>query len=133
LARSLASQAGLSESVSFQTGDGAAINLTKSDIVILDAVLCCYLDAASLVDNSSSAAGRFYAFSVPDDNRFATKVLRLLLPIQVLILRRGGCRFFIHSTTTIRRRLEAKGFKLSYQSPVGWIWSVFLFAAPGAT
>jgi cyclopropane fatty-acyl-phospholipid synthase-like methyltransferase len=40
LARSLASQAGFSESTSFQTGDGAEIRLTRSDIVILDAVLC---------------------------------------------------------------------------------------------
>lgn len=131
LANSLAAEAGLARSVSFELGDGAVIHLPKSDVVILDAVLCCYPDVATLVDNSSSAAGRFYAISIPDDSRIATRLLRLLLPLQVL-LRRGGFKFFIHDTVKINERLRNKGFKLESRTNVGWIWSVFLFAAGDA-
>jgi SAM-dependent methyltransferase len=132
LARALAAEAGLSQSVSFQQGDAASVKLTRSDIVVLDTVLCCYPDVTSLVDNSSSAAGRYYAISIPDDGRFATKLLRLVLPLQTAIFRRGGFRFFIHPTRVIQERLERKGFRLRSQTKAGWIWSVFLFAAPRA-
>jgi len=132
LGQAMAMEAGLSQSVSFEVGDAAVALLRKSDIVVLDTVLCCYPDVTSLVDNSSSAAGRFYAISVPDDGRLATKILRLFLPFQAVISRRGGFRFFIHSTSMIRERLNAKGFKLASRSKTGWIWSVFLFSAPSA-
>jgi hypothetical protein len=69
---------------------------------------------------------------VPDDTRVATRLLRLFLPLQAAIFRRGGFRVFIHSTSKIKGRLEAKGFSLESKSKAGWIWSVFLFAAPKA-
>lgn len=111
LARTLANEAGLSGVVSFEVGDGAVKELKKADIVILDAVLCCYPDVATLVNNSSSAAGRYFAFAVPDDDRLATKLLRPLLPMQGLFFRRGGFRFFVHPTRQIGQVLEAKGFR----------------------
>ncbi len=132
LAQSLAAESGLSQAISFELGDGAVAGLRRSDIVILDTVLCCYPDVASLVDNSSSAAGRYYAISIPDDQRLATRILRFLLPFQNLIFKRGAFRFFIHPTHSIKTRLEAKGFRLLSQSAAGWIWSVFVFAAPGS-
>ncbi len=132
LGRALASEAGLSQAVTFQLGDAANSELRRSDIVVLDTVLCCYPDVGALIDNSSSAARRYYAISIPDDARLATKLFRLVLPIQVAIFRRGGFRFFIHPSRMIRKRLEGRGFKLVSSKPAGWMWSVFLFAAPGA-
>lgn len=129
LAQALAKESGLSRSVSFQLGDAATAELKDSDIVVLDTVLCCYPDVASMVDKTSSATRRYYAFSIPDDGRLATKVLRFLLPLQTMIFRRGGFKFFIHPTARIRERLENRGFKFESKSKVGWIWSVFLFAA----
>jgi magnesium-protoporphyrin O-methyltransferase len=133
IATALAREAGLSGSASFRLGDGATANLEKSDLVVLNAVICCYPDFASLLDNSSAAAGKYYLFSVPDDGRFTTRLLRVLLPLQRLVFRRDNFRFFIHPTNEIRRRLEAKGFRLVSKPAVGWIWSVFLFAAPGSS
>jgi magnesium-protoporphyrin O-methyltransferase len=130
LAKSLASEEGLSQSVRFELGDAAAVRLESSDLVILDTVLCCYPDVKSLVANSSEASRRFYAISVPDDERLATRFIRLLLPFQRAIFRRGEFRFYIHSTKQIRELLDAKGFKLISKSKAGWIWSVFLFSAP---
>lgn len=132
LGRALATEAGLSQSVSFELGDAAVARLGKSDVVVLDTVICCYPDMASLVDSTSSAARRFYAISIPDDTRLATKLLRLVLPVQSLIFRRGGFRFFIHPTKQIASRLETKGFKLVTRSHTGWIWSVFLFSPSAA-
>jgi magnesium-protoporphyrin O-methyltransferase len=132
LARALAGEAGLSGSASFEVGDAAVMELKKSDFVILDTVLCCYPDVTALVTNSSSAAKKFYAFSVPDDNRLATRILKPLLPLQRVLFRRtGGFRFFIHPTRHISETLKAKGFRQVSRSPAGWIWSAFLFAAPG--
>ena len=135
LARTLAAEAGLSDSVTFQVGDGAVAGLKKSDIVILDTVVCCYPDFATLVENSSSAASRYYAISVPDDSRLATKMLKLLLPLQNIIVGvagRAGFRFYLHPTGRITKSLEEKGFTMASKSKEGWIWSVFVFAAPGS-
>lgn len=132
LAKSLAAEAGLSQSISYELGDGAIGKLKRSDVVVLDTVLCCYPDMASLVDNSSSAAVRYYAISIPDDRRLATKLLKVILPLQNWIFRRGSFRFFVHPTLSISATLESKGFRLVSQSAAGWIWSVFLFSAPSA-
>jgi hypothetical protein len=84
------------------------------------------------VDNSSAAAGRYYVFSLPNDKRRITRFLRLFLPLQAIFSRRNSFRFFIHSTRQIEEKLKSKGFTRVFESPVGWIWSVFIFAAPGA-
>ena len=133
LGKALAEERGLSQSVSFELGDAAVAKLAKSDIVILDAVLCCYPDVATLVNNSSAATGRYYAISVPDDRRLATKLLRMILPLQAAVFRRGGFRFVVPASQTIRKGLEGKGFRLVSSKAAGWIWSVFVFAAPGAS
>ncbi len=129
-ARSLAAEDGLSGSVSFEVGDGAKTQLRLSDLVILDTVLCCYPDFDALVHNSSAAARRYYAISFPDDSRLATRLLRLFLPLQFIVFRRGTFRFFIHPKKEIVTRLEKNGFTQLYDSPVGRIWSALVFAAP---
>lgn len=132
LGQALAREEGMAGSVSFELGDGAVAKLPRSDIVILDTVLCCYPDVSALVANSSSAAVRYYAISIPDDSRLATRLLRLILPLQRMLFRRSGFRFFVHPTAAIRGQLEGIGFDLKSRSKVGWIWSVFLFSArPG--
>ena len=129
-ARTLAAEEGVSGSVSFRVADGARAPLDGADLVILDAVLCCYPDVVSLVDNSSSAARRFYTISLPDDQRPAVRLLRPLLPLQSVFIRRGAFRFFIHPKKQIVGQLENKGFRLVSETPVGLFWSVLLFAAP---
>lgn len=129
-ARTLAAQAGLSGSTSFRLGDGAKDPLPPSDIVILDAVICCYPDPELLIDNSSSASRRLYAITIPDDRRLLTRVLKRLLPLQWLGLRGKKFRFFIHPTRPLIKRLHDKGFDPVHDSKAGWIWSVLVFAAP---
>lgn len=132
LARSLAAEAGVSQKASFERGDGAVAVLPSSDVVILDKVLCCYPDVVALVANSSSAARRYYVFSLPNDRRVVTRFLRFFVPLQAIFSRRNSFRFFIHSTSQIEEKLKAKGFTPVFESAVGWIWSVFIYAAPAA-
>jgi SAM-dependent methyltransferase len=132
LARSLAAEAGVSQQTSFERGDGAVADLPSSDVVILDKVMCCYPDAFALLDNSSSAARRYYVLALPNDRRGVTRFLRLFLPLQAIFSRGNSFRFFIHSTRQIEERLKTKGFTPVFEYAVGWIWSVFIFAAPGA-
>jgi SAM-dependent methyltransferase len=133
LARKLTADAGLTDRATFELGDGAAARLPRSDVVILDAVLCCYPNVDTLVENSSSAAATKYALALPDDRRLATRLLSLVLPIQAVVFRgkRKGFRFFIHPTRKIVGLLEQKGFRLLSRSPQGWIWSVLVFARTG--
>lgn len=131
LARTLAAEANFSEKTSFERGDGATTDLPRSDIVILDKVLCCYPDATALVDNSSAAARRYYVYSLPNERRGVTRFLRFFIPLQAIFSRRNSFRFFIHSTRQIEETLKSKGFTPVFESPVGWIWAVFIFAAPG--
>lgn len=130
LARTLAAEAGVSQRAMFERSDGAVADLPDSDVVILDKVLCCYPDATSLVGNSSGAARRYYIFSLPNDRRGLTRFLRLFLPLQTIFSRRNSFRFFIHSTRQIDEELKTKGFTPVSESAVGWIWSVFVYAAP---
>ena len=132
LAGTLAAEEGLSDLVSFQVGDGAVIRPSPSDIVVLDKVLCCYPDVGSLLENSSSVARRYYAISIPDDGRFVTRILRLFLPLQGVVLRRGTFRFFIPSRRMVTQSLAAMGFRQVEESKVGRTWSVLLFASPGS-
>ena len=132
-ARSLASKAGVSGSTEFLRGDGAKIALVATDIVVLDAVLCCYPDDSALIDNTSSAARNWYAISLPDDRRPLTKLLKLFLPLQSIFLRRGSYRFYIHPIRKVIEILQGRGFTVSLDSAAGRIWSVLIFAAPSTS
>lgn len=128
MARSLAAEAGVSSSVSFRVGDGAVAELPPSDVVVLDAVICCYPDIDALLANSSSAARRYYAVSIPDDRRLMTRLLKLFLPLQGIFRRRGTFRFFIHPTGTVLSRLRDRGFNIVADNASGRIWSVIVFS-----
>jgi SAM-dependent methyltransferase len=121
-AQRLASEAGLSGKASFRVGDGATATLSPADFVVLDSVLCCYPSVTTLLDNSSSAARRYYAISIPDDRRSATRLLKVFLPLQGIFMRRGSFRFHIHPIEMILGRLKDKGFRAVFDSKVGWIW-----------
>lgn len=126
-ANRLATAKGLSERATFRVGDGASSQLPQSKIVILDSVFCCYPDMQMLLENSSRAAQEVYAIAVPDDGRFVTRAMKVLLPFQSIAFRREGFRFFVHPMSTIRRELEARGFRALSKVSAGWIWSVLVF------
>jgi SAM-dependent methyltransferase len=129
-ANALAAEAGLSDSVSFRLADGAKEPLNPSDVVILDSVVCCYPEMTALVNNTSRAARRFYALAIPDDRRPLTRILKVFIPLQKVLFRRSGFRFFVHPSESVIRTVEGCGFHLVFDSPAGHIWSILLFATP---
>src|SRR3990170_2032141 len=52
---------GVGDRTSFEVGDGAAVELPTSDIVVLNRVVCCYPDIDALLTNTLAAAGSVYA------------------------------------------------------------------------
>ncbi|QQG48138.1 MAG: class I SAM-dependent methyltransferase [archaeon] len=129
-ARSLVQDAGHSGSAQFVHGDGALLSLERSDFVVLDTVLCCYPDVQGLIENSSAAASRFYAISIPDDRRILTRVLKVFLPLQKIFLRRRGFRFYVHPVEKVLSLLSQKGFAPVFESRAGRVWCVFVFNPP---
>jgi len=129
-ARSLVAEEGFSGSVTFEVGDGATTPLSKAELVMFDAVICCYPDFPALIGNSSAAAHLYYGLFLPDDSRIATRLLSLILPLQALLHRRDTARFFIHSKKKVVTQLEKSGFRRVSETTTGWIWCVLVFAAP---
>jgi SAM-dependent methyltransferase len=131
-AEALAAETGLSNSVSFHLADGAKEQLSPSEVVILDSVICCYPEMTALVNNTSGTSTRLYVVAIPDDRRPLTRLLKVFLPLQKVLLRRGGFRFFVHPAGSIIRTVEGREFRLVFDSPAGHIWSVLIFEAPTA-
>jgi SAM-dependent methyltransferase len=48
----LAAKAGRADRVAFAVGDGARVHLAPHDVVVLDRVMCCYLEVGALLQNS---------------------------------------------------------------------------------
>ena len=129
VANKLAKESGFMGSATFEVGDGADVPLIRADTVILDSVLCCYPDVGRLVQNSCSAAKKFYAISLPDSRRTVTKLLRRFLPLQSLFRRKSGFRFYVPSLDEILLVLKKNGFTCVFDSAAGYTWSVLVFAA----
>lgn len=129
-ARAFALESGFASNAEFDVGDGAQASLRRADFVVLDSVLCCYPDVPAFVKNSSSASLRYYAISLPDSRRAAAKFLRLLLPLQSLMVGRRDFRFRIPRLEEIQNQLTASGFRQVFDSSAGYVWSVLVFAAP---
>lgn len=130
-AKALSVSLGVSGNTTYEVADGAVAQLPPSDLVILDAVFCCYPDAQALMRNSSAAAVKRYVVALPDDRRPLLKVLKHLLPLQSLISRRSSFRFYIHPVDALVRDLRLAGFRLVSDFEVGLVWTVLAFERSG--
>jgi magnesium-protoporphyrin O-methyltransferase len=132
IARRRAEAAGESARVSFEVGDGASINLERHDWVVLDRVICCYAHVDRLLDNSINAAGRRYAFSVPESRglRGIVNGLSVWLENLTKALRRKPCPGYVHDIRRIEQRLTVAGYRKVRASTAG-LWYVAVFERPG--
>jgi SAM-dependent methyltransferase len=126
----LATETGVAERVAFQQGDGATATLAPVDIVVLDAVICCYPDPARLLANTCGAARRAYILTIPDDRELLTRVIRMLLPLQGLVLG-SGFRFYVHPADEIIETVERLGLWKALDSRIGLGWRLLAFRLPG--
>jgi magnesium-protoporphyrin O-methyltransferase len=115
-ARALADERGLAERAVFEVGDGSRAELPKSDVVILNRVVCCYPSADELLANTLGAAGSVFALTAPIDRGLMGLYNRLVCWLgngwYALRARKfRGFRVFVHDMAAIEARIVGAGFR----------------------
>jgi magnesium-protoporphyrin O-methyltransferase len=128
LARRRAAAAGVETRADLRVGNGATVTVEPHDWVVLDRVLCCYRDLDLLLANSTAAARRRYAFSVPISAGWRGVLNRLIVGAEgaVARFRRDKCPAFVHDVGTIEARVTNAGFRRTRTTAEGaWYVAVF--------
>jgi SAM-dependent methyltransferase len=128
LAERRATQAGFADRTAFRLADGAATALEPHDWVVLDRALCCYRDLDRLMSNTIAAAGRRYAFSVPESRGPRGILNRIVIWLENVTkgLRGRPCPGFVHDLGRIERRLNRAGFRRTGEARSG-LWYAALY------
>jgi len=128
LATQRATRAGFADRTVFRLADGAATALEPHDWVVLDRALCCYRDLDRLMSNTIAAAGRRYAFSVPDSRGLRGILNRIVIWLENVTkgLRGSPCPGFVHDLGRIERRLSRAGFRRVSEARSG-LWYAALY------
>jgi ubiquinone/menaquinone biosynthesis C-methylase UbiE len=129
----LAQESGFGEQVSFAVGDAARVQLSTSDVVILDKVICCYPQVDALLENSLRATSSTYAFVLP----FSVGVRGILARIGISLenltrwVRRQSFRAFVHDVPRIEARVAEAGFE-RVATARRFIWYVSVHRRPNS-
>ena len=127
-ARRRAEAAGVMARATFRVGDAAAASLDPHDWVVMDRVICCYVDMDRLLANALPAARSRFAFAVPESRGWRGALNKVLWRLEdvVNILRRNRCQGYVHDIRRIARRLVEAGFALRSERRTGlWYTAVF--------
>lgn len=112
----------------FQEGNAATMELPRSDIVLMDKVLCCYSEWRLLLKNAMEASNVMIGFTVPRDEGITKLPFRLALRVaNYFQKRRGGVLFYLHPLGTIDKTLRASGFNRRRKQGSRF-WLVFLYS-----
>ena len=101
-----------------------ADSLPDADIVTLDRVVCCYLDAEALLRRAASRARQIVAFTYPRDKWY----VRIAIVLENLWFRVSGNPFraFLHSPLRMASALEAVGFvRASHLATLQWALDLY--------
>jgi len=114
-ARALAQERGLAERATFEVGDGSRAALPKSDVVVLNRVVCCYPSAEALLANALGAAGSVFALTAPIDRGLMGLYNRIFCWLgngwyALRAKKFRGFRVFVHDLAAIEARIVAAGF-----------------------
>jgi len=124
----LALATGFESRAKFQEGNAATSELPRSDIVVMDKVLCCYSEWKPLLKNAIEAGRDMIGFIVPRDEGVTKLPFRLALRIaNYFQRRRGGVRFYLHPLGTVDKTLRESGFNLRKKQGSRF-WLVFLYS-----
>ncbi len=130
LARRRVAEAGHEERASFEVGDAVEAELAPHDWVVLDRVICCFGDVASLVERAVALAGDRIAISVPESRGWRGLVNRPLWAAEYVWDRfHGGCRGYVHDLRRVERRLADAGFRPTGSERVG-LWFIGRYDRP---
>jgi SAM-dependent methyltransferase len=127
-ATELAQTTGFESRAKFQEGNAAVADLPRSDIVVMDKVMCCYSEWRPLLENAMKASNDMIGFTVPRDEGITKLPFRLALRIaNYFQKRREGVLFYLHPLGTIDRTLRESGFKRR-KKQASRFWLVFLYS-----
>ncbi len=118
-----AADAGVAEAAHFIVGDGALVEHTQHDWVVIDRVICCYPNPDALVGAALRAAGSRVAFSVPIWRGWKGWINRLGWALENIPSRLFGraCPTFVHDISRVERTLAAAGFSRTATDTLG-LW-----------
>lgn len=127
-ATELAQATGFDKQAKFQLGNGATSELPRSDIVIMDKVLCCYSEWKPLMKNAIGASSVMVGFTVPRDEGIAKVPFRIGLGVvNYFQKRRRGVLFYLHPLSTLDKTLRDSGFN-RLRKQASRFWLVFLYS-----
>jgi magnesium-protoporphyrin O-methyltransferase len=122
-----ARQRGLDQRVEYLEDDFVTMDrdLRPADITLLDKVVCCYPDAAALVDRSLSKTRRVYALTLPRDRR--TTRVGAVLAAWIFKLLGSDFRPYVHDPPGIEGRIRRAGFEKIFEDQTTlWLSQVYL-------
>ena len=131
-ARALADERGLAERAAFQVGDGSQAALPKSDVVVLNRVVCCYPSAEALLSNTLGAAGSVFAITAPVDrglmglyNRIVCWLGNSWYALRTKKFR--DFRVFVHDLAAIEARVVGAGFRPRIRQHRRLVWDLRVY------
>jgi SAM-dependent methyltransferase len=132
IAVGFARERGLSDRARFEVGDASTSALPRSDVVVLNRVICCYPDATDLVANTLTATGDVYAYSAPVHRGLVGSFNHLLTWASNgwYALRRRkyrGFRVFIHDLDDIDATVRRAGFTPIHRQRRRVVWDLAVY------
>ncbi len=127
-AKTEAERQGHSQQVTYHHGNFVelASNLTPTDIVTLDRVVCCYHDMPALVGASVAQAKKLYGLVYPRDvwwMKVGVKLINLYSR-----LTNDPFRVFVHSPKAVEAIIHKKGLKQRFYQKT-FLWQVVVYGA----
>ncbi len=127
VAQELAKTERLETKAKFEVGNAATADLSPSDMVVMDKVICCYPQFDTLLKNAAGACRSIIGFVVPRDDGLLKGPLRLgKYIINFFERRRGGIQFYLHPLDAVDRTLRDAGF-VQLRKKGSRLWLVFLY------
>ncbi|MBC8145154.1 MAG: class I SAM-dependent methyltransferase [bacterium] len=125
-ARTEARERGVEDRMTFIHGDAAELPLPsiEGDIVVLDRVVCCYDDWQRLIDCSTTACARTYAFTYPRDNW----LVKLVTAFMNWRRARAGNEFrtHVHSVVLMDTAIQQAGFsRVARSGTIAWEMALY--------
>jgi magnesium-protoporphyrin O-methyltransferase len=129
VARSEAETRGYADRIRYLEGDFVALaaGVAPAELVTLDRVVCCYPDAAALIDASASRATNALGLVLPRDTRLTRLGVKLVNLLQRI--RRHPFRVFLHSPGEVAARVEGHGLQWRFRR-YSLLWQVLVFTRP---
>lgn len=116
----------VAERLHFVVGDFTVLaeGIEAADIVTMHRVVCCYPDAASLLQAAAGHARRVLAFSYPRDRWFVRFWLALKNARRRLV--GNPFRTFVHAPAAMEARVNQDGFVRIHRSRT-FVWSIDVY------